>query len=197
MSSVTKLKTAKIGYIILSVLLCVLGITIIVKPDISLDVIGTVMGATLIVFGIVKIIGYFSKDLYRLAFQYDFAYGLLLIILGAVVIFNYRSLMYIICIATGIAVLVDGLLKLQISSDSRKFGIKQWWAVLLLAIVTAVFGVLLMLFPASSTRVFMTLFGISLLADGLLSLCTVVTAVKIIKSSNPDVIEIEYKDGEE
>ncbi|MFQ9732082.1 MAG: hypothetical protein ACLT8X_11075 [Mediterraneibacter faecis] len=35
-------------------------------------------------YGIIKMIGYFSKDLYCLAFQYDLACGIFLIILGVV-----------------------------------------------------------------------------------------------------------------
>ena len=44
-------------------------------------------------YGIIKIIGYFSKDLYCLAFQYDFACGVFLIVLGMIVlcIKNYKD----------------------------------------------------------------------------------------------------------
>ena len=42
----------------------------------------------MVLFGIVKILGYCSKDLYRLAFQHDPELGTLLVILGAVMIFR-------------------------------------------------------------------------------------------------------------
>ena len=63
MRSVTPMRVAKIGYIIMSVLLCVFGVLLIVVPDISLSVIGIVCGALFIVFGLVRLVGYFSKDL--------------------------------------------------------------------------------------------------------------------------------------
>ena len=65
MRSVTPMRVAKIGYIIISLALCVFGIMLIVNPDISLVAFGVFTGVCLIVFGAVKIIGYLSKDLYR------------------------------------------------------------------------------------------------------------------------------------
>ena len=37
-------------------------------------------------YGVIKLIGYFSDDLFCLAFQYDLGSGLALIVLGAIVI---------------------------------------------------------------------------------------------------------------
>ena len=81
----------KIGYIIISAILCALGILLIAKPDMSLSLIGIIVGIVLIVFGVIKLIGYFSKDLYRLAFQFDLAFGILLIALSVVILIRRRT----------------------------------------------------------------------------------------------------------
>ena len=47
---------------------------------------GILVGCMMIGFGAVKLMGYFSRDLYRLAFQFDLAYGILLIVLGLIVL---------------------------------------------------------------------------------------------------------------
>lgn len=64
-------ESSQTGYIIISAVLCVLGAVLIAFPDFSVSLLGVICGITMIVFGIVKLTGYFSKDLYRLAFQYD------------------------------------------------------------------------------------------------------------------------------
>ena len=92
MRSVAPMRTAKIGYIVISTLLCILGILLIVVPDFSISAVGAICGAMLIVFGIVRLVGYFSKDLYRLAFQYDLAFGIMMIALGAVMLLRPGSL---------------------------------------------------------------------------------------------------------
>ena len=194
MRSVTPMRVAKIGYIIISLALCVFGIMLIVNPDISLVAFGVFTGVCLIVFGAVKIIGYLSKDLYRLAFQYDLAFGILMIALGIMVILEPNNVIDTICVAIGIAFLTDGLLKIQIAIDARSFGIKQWWLVLSMAILAVVVGILLVFRTAESVRTLMVLLGISLLADGILNLITVLTTVKIIHHQFPDKIAVEYED---
>lgn len=189
MRSVKLMKTAKIGYVIMSLLFCLLGIMLIVIPDFSVSVIAGIFGILLMLFGVVKIIGYFSKDLFRLAFQYDLAFGLLLIVLGIVTILKVENVMVFISIVLGIYVLADGLLKIQIALDSRIFGIRRWWTILISAVATGVIGCILIIRPSESAGILVILFGVCLLAEGILNLITVLVAVRIIKHQQPDRIE--------
>ena len=197
MRSVTPMRVAKIGYIIMSVLLCVFGVLLIAVPDISLSVIGIVCGALFIVFGLVRLVGYFSKDLYRLAFQYDLAFGLLMIALGIIMLLSPESLMNFICIALGLSIFADGLFKVQIAIDSKRFGLSTWWLILALAVITVVVGIVLVARPSDSSRVLIVLMGVSMLCEGILDLGTVITAVKIIKHQQPDVIVVEADEESE
>ena len=197
MRSVTPIRAAKIGYIVTSALLCLFGVLLIVVPDISLSVIGIVCGALFIVFGLVRLVGYFSKDLYRLAFQYDLAFGLLMIALGIIMLLSPESLMNFICIALGLSIFADGLFKVQIAIDSKRFGLSTWWLIMALAVITVVVGIALVARPSDSSRVLIVLMGVSMLCEGLLDLGTVITAVKIIKHQQPDVIVVEADEESE
>ena len=79
------------------------------------------VGAALIAFGAVKLIGYFSKDLYRLAFQFDLAFGALQSALGLVLVIRSESAMSLLCIILGIGIVADSLFKLQTAMDARRF----------------------------------------------------------------------------
>ena len=186
MRSVKALRTAKIGYIIISAILCALGILLITRPDMSLSLIGVIVGVVLIVFGVIKLIGYFSKDLYRLAFQFDLAFGILLIALSVVILIRPENMM-------GIAILADGLFKIQTALDARRFGLRTWWLILSLAIIAGVIGAVLVFRPTESARIVTMLLGMSLLAEGILNLCVALCAVKIIRHQQPDVIEIDIE----
>lgn len=187
-----RIQAAKLGYILISILLCVLGSALIAVPDFSASLLCRIGGLLLILFGLIKIVGYCSKDLYRLAFQYDLAFGILLIALGAILTFRAEAMLHVIWIFLGIFILADALLKIQIAIDSKAFGIRQWWLILAVAIVTGIVGFLLILRPSESTRIIMTLLGISLLSEGIMNLVTILTAVKIIRRKLPDVIDAEY-----
>ena len=194
MRSVTPMRIAKIGYIVMSVMFCIAGALFIALPDISITMIGISMGIAMIVFGIVKLVGYFSRDLFRLAFQFDLELGILLLILGLIVLIRPDDLMTFICIALGISILTDGLFKVQIALDSKRFGIKSWWVILALAVVTGTIGVFLIFRSAKSAQFLTVLLGVSILAEGILNLYTVISTVLIIKHQQPDVIEIEYSE---
>ena len=187
-----RIKAAKTGYIIISILLCVLGIVLIAVPDFSVTLLCVLGGGIMMLFGLVKIIGYCSKDLYRLAFQFDLAFGILFVVLGFILIIRTDAMVNLICIVMGICVLADALLKIQISIDSRAFGIKKWWLILAMAILTGVAGFLLIFRPSESIQTIMILFGIDLITEGVLNLITILIAVKIIRHQLPEVIDVEY-----
>ena len=126
MRSVTPMRAAKTGYIIMSVLLCVLGVVLFVWPGVSVAVIGELLGIGMIAFGAVKVAGYLSRDLFRLAFQYDLAFGVLLIALGIVTLTHPGETIGFLCVVYGILVLSDGLFKVQIAVDAKRFGIDRF-----------------------------------------------------------------------
>ena len=191
MRSVTPMRIAKIGYIVMSVLFCAAGILFIAAPELSVSIIGVCIGVAMILFGIVKLIGYFSKDLFRLAFQFDLEFGILMMVLGVIVLFNPKNLMGFICIALGISILLDGLFKIRIAMDSKQFGIKSWWLILALAIITGVIGVFLIFDSVIGARTLSVFLGLTLLSEGVLNLYTVISTVLIVKNQMPDVIEVD------
>ena len=198
MRSVAPMKTAKIGYIVMSVLFCVLGVVLLFTPDVSALWIGRLLGIGLILFGAIKLVGYFSRDLFRLAFQYDLAFGLLLMVLGIVTLSHPGDALSFLCVMFGIPVLADGLFKIQIAMDSRQFGIRNWWLVLALAALTCVVGVVLVFRPMTGVRALTALMGLSLLCDGVLNLSVALCTVKIVDYQRPDVVETDdYEIGKD
>lgn len=194
--SVVPMRTAKTGYIIVSLLLCLFGGMLLCKPDFSTALIGSLAGWLMIAFGIFKLIGYFSRDLYRLAFQFDLAFGVLMLVIGIIILTKPENLLQFICIVTGLSVTADSLLKLQTAADAKRFGIGRWWMILLAGILTGVLGILLLTRPAASANLLVRLFGAVMLAEGILNLVTVLLTVKIIHNQRPDIIDAYYEEGD-
>ena len=151
----------------------------------------------MIVFGTIKIIGYYSRDLYRLAFQYDLEFGIVLIVIGAIVVAKPFDVLNFIFIATGIAILSDSLFKIRIALDAKKFGVGAWWVIMAFAMLTGLIGLLLVVRPWEGVRALTVLLGVSLLFEGTLNLCVAVSTVKIIKNQYPDTIDTEFYETEE
>ena len=75
--------------------------------------------------------------------------------------------------------------------DSKQFGIKSWWLILTLAIITGVFGMFLIFESVIGSQILSVLLGLTLLSEGILSLYTVISTVLIVKNQMPDVIEVD------
>ncbi len=187
--SVAPMRVAKIGYIVLSALICVLGILMMVMPEQSLSSLVKIFGISMMAFGVIKLVGFFSKDLYRLAFQYDLQFGILVLVLGLIVTVKPNNALNFLCIALGVSILADGLFKMQIALDSKKFGISTWWLIMLPAVCAGMVGLIMVFRPTESLRVMTILLGLSLLTEGLLNLIVALLTVKIIKNQIPDVID--------
>lgn len=192
MRSVAPMRAAKIGGIIVSVLLCALGVFMMLRPEASAYALSIACGVIFILLGVMKLVGYFSKDLYRLAFQYDLAFGLLVIAVGIVILSRPGEMMGLMCIILGLCILADGLFRVQTALNAKHFGLPLWWLILVWAIVTGIMGFLLLLRPGIGGRALMIFMGAALVAEGLLNIDTIVTAVKIVKNQRQDIIDAEF-----
>lgn len=189
MRSIAPMKIAKIGYIIMSIVFCIIGAVFIFLPEPSIRAFGRILGTAMLIFGAIKLIGYFSKDLYRLAFQFDLQFGILMMILGLAVLVKPESLINLMLIALGIAIVADALFRLRIAIDAKKFGISAWWLIVVAAVLTAAVGVVVAFRPWESAKMLTALLGVALIAQGILNLIVAVITVKIVKNQYPDVID--------
>lgn len=161
MINLKQIKIACTGYILISIVFYITGFLCIVDPELIQLHNRTLAGVILIAYGIIKIIGYFSKDLYCLAFQYDFACGIFLIVLGIATLYiGTRFKESSLLAALGILILLDSLLSIQTALDSKKFGLSSWKYIFIISTLAGIFGVLVIL---KST---ITFAGCALLAEG-------------------------------
>lgn len=181
-----KLRIARDGYILISIAFYIAAVIYMLVLGLQPQVVCLVSGVVLIAYGIIKIIGFFSKDPYCLAFQYDLAMGTLLILLGAAVLFFNTRIAVHLPIGLGWLALLDSLLKIQMSKDAKEFGLEKWNAILGIALVTAVLSLLLIFKRFSKPRAAHIIVGCALFAEGLMNHCTVHYTVRRMKTSDPD-----------
>ena len=177
--STKAIRIAKTSYIILSALFIVLGVGLIALRDLSVSLIGIAAGVMLIAFGIVKLIGYFSKDLYRLAFQFDLAIGLFLAIIGVLTLIVGSKDPLGTVRLFGIYIFIDGLLKLQTAFDAKKFGIARWLVILLTAILMVGVGIVGLLASYLEQISQLIVLDVALMLDGLVNIWITAYTVRI------------------
>ena len=152
----------------LAAFLLVLGVLLVADPSLQVGW-KYACGVFLILLGAVKITGFLSKDLYRLAFQYDSIYGVLLIGIG--LIFLVRPVLTVEStgLLLGIFVFTDGIIKIQVARHARRFGISVWWLIFSLAVLATAGG----LFIGEN--------GARVTNNATMSACTVLSSVRVVE----------------
>ena len=105
-----KLKAVKYTYSVFACALIAFGLTVLVRawtPEHAFMLAG---GVLMIGFGIVRILGYFSKDILQLAFQFDLFLGIASAVLGCYMIWDPQAAGHIIMVL-GVFFLIDALSK--------------------------------------------------------------------------------------
>lgn len=190
--AVLPMQVAKYGYIFISAVFCLAGVLILFAPAPQPDAVGLFFGIALLAFGVIKLVGYFSRDLFRLAFQNDLQFGILLMILGAVTLARRENVVDFICTAYGISMVADGLFRVRTSLEAKRFGIHSWWLTMSLSILNGIMGILIIAWPQTAIVIAQMLLGFCLIVEGGLNLSVAISMVKIIDHQKPDVIDAEF-----
>lgn len=137
----TIVRQAKVINIATAAMLFVAGVLLLL-PLMDLNTEKLVIGGLCLVIGAAKIYGYFANDLYRIAFQYDMAIGLYALIFSVLFLVSPERFNAVFSTAIGSYVLLEGVFKLQIAFDARRFGMAQWHLMLGTALSLCAIGVL-------------------------------------------------------
>lgn len=151
-----------------------------------------------ILVGAAKMFGYFSNDMYRLAFQFDFATGLFMSAIGVLVIVFPTSAAVFMPLLLGIYVMLDGMQKIQIALDAKKFGISKWPLILSTSIVLSLVGILAAVSVLKELAEPHVLCGAALLADGCENIWITAYTVRVraTKKNLLDMLEEKEDDNE-
>ena len=175
-----KLRVACYGYLLVSLVSCAAAFVYWFHPD--LDPIATCwfIGCFLVGYGIIRIVGFFSKDSYCLAFHFDFACGLLMIVLGVMVCAAHSLAYPYLSLGLGWVTLMDCLFRIQMSKEAQDFGLERWGIVLIAAVITGVVSVLLILYSLFSKNALNIRFltSCTLLMEGIVNFLVVKIMVK-------------------
>ena len=137
-------KEARFIHVATSMLFGLAGIFLLAWPEIATTISRYLIGGCFILFGLARLLGYFSNDLYRLAFQYDLGLGGFCAVFGVLSIISPDNIQMVLPYTIGVYVLIDSLLKLQTAFDAKAFGMKHWFGLLISALLLILSAITLM-----------------------------------------------------
>lgn len=183
-------RSVKAAFAAVSAVLMAGGLCLLVWPEVSATVLCAALGIAALLYGAVRLVGYFSRDLYRLAFQFDLAVGILSIVVGLVLLLRTGAVLAHLPAGLGLFILADCVLRLQTALDARRFGMRRWWMLLAAAICGGAVGALLLLRPFEGGMALVRLMGAALLLYGAENLLVGLYTVRVPGPGG--VIDVDY-----
>lgn len=156
-----------------AVLCIVLGLVMAFFPQMTSLAVCIMFGIALIICGVVKIVGYFSRYDLGYMFHFDLMMGIVQLVVGILLLCHPGTIMVALPIVLGISLLTDGVLKTQLALDIKRMGYGKWWISMVTAVLGIILAVMIMSNPFEGTTAVFMVIGISFVVDGLLDLYTI------------------------
>ena len=136
------LKELRKNEIVNNIILLVVGLILTIWPDESLDIAVNLVGSVVVIFGIINLVMFFKgKNDYLTLFI-----GILASVVGMCIIVKSATIISIIHILIGIAILADGITNIKTLLDIKNDS-KKWKILFISALITSFFGLLLIFKP--------------------------------------------------
>lgn len=164
----------KRDYILIAAGFILLGVLFLVFPDTSSKIICYTAGGMVCLVGLVKVIEYFRTPVSLTNYSLSLVMGLTAVGAGVFVIVKPELLLAVLPTVLGVAVILDGMIKLQNTLDMLRLKDRHWWLTLIVAAVTLGLGVTLILNPFKAAQVLTKFTGIALIATGICDLVALV-----------------------
>lgn len=172
--------SAKVTNVFSAGLMFLVGLMILLFPEMeSLPFQHVIFCILFALIGSTKLFGYFSNDLYRLAFQFDLAIGVFCEILAVLILFVPSGAVPLIPSIVSVYVILDSLLKVQTALDARRFGMTCWLAILLSSLLLCVAGGVALAAVLTDFMRIAAAVGIALMMDGLVNAFITAYTVRI------------------
>lgn len=168
------LKEIKWDALLQGVLYVLLGMAALLIPETMQRTLGYIIGVVLIVAGAISMICYLLREPHQNYYRNDFVHGLVSISIGCVVLYKVELIVALIPFILGLLVLASGCGKLQDVIDMKRLNYGNWIAMLVLASVNVIFGVVLICNPFKAAVFLFRIIGVGLIFSGVTDCATTI-----------------------
>lgn len=163
--------------LITAVVMLVLGILLLVKPDFIINIVSTVIGIIVLIPGIISLVDYFKTK-----YSANLVIGVVACILGMVFIFNSKFVSSILPFVLGIYFIISGISKLQYAFELRRNKVVNYMPSVITSILILVCGALMIINPFGGALAITKVLGIFMIIYAGLDIYSAIIIRKEVKS---------------
>lgn len=185
------MKNKNISKFVSSLIYILMGLALILKPQLVEDAFCYVLATAAILMGIVKLIAYLATKVEtRIAEDTNgFALGISLILLGLFVLMKSTMFVILIPFVLGFMITFKGIEGIQNVLNLKKFGFGYQKGVMAVSVIIAIFGIVVMVNPFSTLKILLVMLGIGLLASGVFDLLADMVFTRTLKKEEKKQVQ--------
>ena len=157
--------------IIIALVFILLGIMLIVRPEVITAMISIILGVICIIIGILKLFDYLSKGKVD---KYLIAISIVAIITGIIIMFCGDMIFSVFRILVAIWIIYSGIMNLQTSIIWKDYKSKLWITTLILSIVTIIVGIYMLV----NRGAVLQMIGVAILIYGIIDIIENIIFIK-------------------
>lgn len=188
MSFINAIKKFRFGYLLLAILLCASGLLIIFYPNESMTTVSYIIGFVALVGGIVQVIKILANRRRGAGFAFSIITACVTIICAVAALIFPEVVMSVYPMMIGLFIIIDGAFKLQTVINSKRYNMKMWWFLLIIACLTILGGFLCVRVRLADDnfRLFSFILGASLTICGVQNFFSLFYLGKIVKRASAE-----------
>ncbi len=158
------------------------GVILLCFPTLSLMDLCHTLGVLCIIWGVVSAGVFFVRKQYQRPGHMGFSFGIAAILLGIYAVCNTMEFERIFTQLLALLIIFDSIVKVQFSMDLLRMESPKWWAILLIAFVTALLAMIILIDPFSVSQIKERYTYLVLIADGAVNIFVVCYLAAVTKS---------------
>lgn len=171
--------------IIFSIILFLVGLFLLMKPEITLHAISYFVGIVLIIWGIIPIITFFSNKDKENYLEFSFICGVFSLLFGIIVMINPNIIGSIIPFLIGTWMIINGIIKLSYALTINKESSAT--SSIIISVIILICGLLLIFNPFGGAIMLTKLIGIFVIVYSVLDLIECYTLKRTVKTFTKDI----------
>lgn len=195
------LKRIKTNFILTAIIYTLLGLTLLIWPALSANVLCTALGVVLAVCGAVDVIIFLSNRDGSLYSGFHLVFGIILIAVGLWLTASPALIAVLIPRILGILICIHGVSDLGHVITLQRGGDSRWTMALLLGLVTLALGGVLVFNPFEAFTTVVRVIGAFLVYDGISDIWIGTRVSKVVKQTAQKAdpaaaVDVEFHDAE-
>ncbi len=164
-------------YVFMSIIELVLGIFLIIYPDVGTKILTIILGAILTGVGVFNIISFLMNK--NASFRQGILSGVISAALGIAFIAQADTIVNVTSIILGVFIIFEGLTCCKRAIIVKRLDFDKWFVFLIIALSACIVGGLILIFPNIFAAAVMIVSGILLSIEALLGIVLIIMLIRL------------------